>query len=568
VSAKRRPEKTTSKKAAPARKPVRKSRVAGAELGKLLRKSGWLVVVLMAVHLLLGYMTMEPAPHTGGDNAGYLTLAKSMTERGTYQDLYDPREPAHTQYPPVFPLILAAASLIGIKTWLQLKYMTLAFSALAVGFTYLWIRGRGRPELAFGVAGLIAVAPGVLNLAHWELSDVPFWAMTMIAVYAWDRLRPGDYKTLAIAVVLTTLAYLTRSAGLPLLIAAAAWLTWRKQWKSLAIFAITILPFALWWYIRARTQGGVDYASQFSFVDPYNPALGRIGAGELLVRMKDNGAKYINVHLPILLFGAPRFIPVSVLIVLLGIYGWVCRLRRPRISELFLPLYIGLLLIWPAVWSGERFLLPALPFIVFFAGDGLVRLLRMLAPATARLVPAGLAALMVLLTIPQLSEATRISRECMALYKSGERYPCIDPISRDLYTMAEVAPRVLPANSAVLTRKPRIFYHVSGIPGQIWPLVAQPDSFFRLAAEIRARYVLFDPRDGLSQAYVAPVLVGHPNRFCLVFGIGQDRPMLFAIADHPLPAPAAGEQFATCGPEYWKSAAARDSLMQGAIQTQ
>jgi hypothetical protein len=567
VSAKRRTERAAGKVKTPPRKQPRKSRIAGAELGKLLRSTKWIVAGIVVVHVLLAYLTIEPAPHAGGDNAGYLTLAKSIMERGTYQDLYDPREPAHTQYPPVFPLILAAASLISLKSWMQLKYLTIAFSALAVGFTYLWIRRRGRPELAFGVGALLAIAPGVLNLAHWELSDVPFWAITMVAVWAWDRLRPGDYATLAVAIIMTTLAYLTRSAGLPLLIAAVAWLVWRKRWKELGAFLVVITPFALWWYVRARTQGGVDYASQFSFVDPYNPALGRIGLGELLIRMKDNTVKYVTVHLPILLFGAPKFVPAAVLIVLLGIYGWFRRMRRPRVSELFLPLYLGLLLIWPAVWSGERFLLPALPFILFFAGDGLVRSLRVATPSVARLVPAGIAALMVLLAMPQLAEAMRISGECRALFRAGDRYPCMDPVSTDLFGMAELAPRVLPANTAILTRKPRIFYHVAGIPGQIWPLVAQPDSFFRFADAIKARYVLFDPRDGLSQAYVAPVLVNHSNRFCLLFGLGEGRPMIFGIADSVRPfAPGAGEQFATCGVEYWKSAAVRDSAFSGQIR--
>lgn len=562
MSAKRRTEKNVARKQ-PVRKTPRTSRIAGADLGKLLRSTRWIVIGLVLLHIVLAYMTIEPAPHTGGDNAGYLTLAKSITERGTYQDLYDPREPAHTQYPPVFPLILAAASLIGLKSWMQLKYMTIACSAIAVAFTYLWIRRRGRPELAFGVAALVAIAPGVLNLAHWELSDVPFWAITMVAVWAWDRLRPGDYKMLAVAVVMTTLAYLTRSAGLPLVVAAVAWMVWRRRWKPLAIFVAVIAPFAIWWYVRARMQGGVDYASQFSFVDPYNPALGRIGVAELIARMKDNAVKYVAVHLPVLLFGAPKFVPVSVLTVLIGIYGWVVRMRRPRISELFLPLYIGLLLIWPAVWSGERFLLPALPFILFYAGDGLVRLLRMSVPATARLVPAMAAGVLILMSLPQLAEAMRISSACMGLYREGDKYACMPPVFHDFYTIAELAPRVLPPNSAVLTRKPRIFYHVSGLPGQIYPLSAEPDSFFRLVRDIKARYVLFDPRDGLSQAYVAPVLMSRANRFCLLFGIGQDRPMLFGISEQPFALPADGTQFATCGDEYWKSSAVKDSLLKG-----
>lgn len=557
------------KKTAP-KKVVRRSRIAGAEAGRLLRHNAWIYVSGLALlHLLLGYLAIEPAPHTGGDNAAYITLAKSMLQHGTYQDLFDPTEPAHTQYPPVFPLILAAASLIGLTSWLQLKYLILAFSALGVAFTYLWIRRSGRPELAFGIALLMAVSPGVVHLAHWELSDVPFWAITMVALWAWDRLRPGDYRMLAIAVVMTTLAYFTRSAGLPLLIAAGAWLGWRRRWRQLIIFAAVLGPLALLWWYRARTQGGVDYVGQFWFVDPYQPALGRIGVAELLERMTTNAGKYITQHLPILLFGVPRFAILSAGIVALGVYGWVRRMRRPRISDLFLPLYIGLLLIWPAVWSGERFLLPAMPLILYYAGDGLVRIFRMITPATARIGPALTAAVLILIGLPKLSEGTQMGRECMGVYRMGEPYACLPPQWKDFFAIAETAPRLLPDSAVVLNRKARSFYVVSGLQGRNYPLSAEPDSFFQEVRETGARYVLFDRLDGLSQAYLAPVLVSRSNSFCMLFGLGQDRAIMFGILPNAeliaAPPTQGSASFADCGPEFWRSPAVRDSLHQGLI---
>jgi hypothetical protein len=47
--------------------------------------------------------------------------------------------------------------------------------------------------------------------------------------------------------------------------------------------------------------------------------------------------------------------------------------RRARVADVFLPLYLGLIFIWPAVWSGERLLLPALPLLLFYAAEALVR---------------------------------------------------------------------------------------------------------------------------------------------------------------------------------------------------
>lgn len=564
------PKKTSTPRKTPAR---RRSRVAGAEAGRLLRRAPWIYMAGLAfLHLLLAYLAIEPAPHTGGDNAGYLTLAKSLLQHGTYQDLFDPTQPPHTQYPPVFPAILAIASLIGLKSWLHLKYLTVAFSALAVAFTYLWIRRSGRPELAFGIAMLIAISPGVVHLAHWELSDVPFWAMSMVALWAWDRLRPGDYKMLAVAVTMTVLAYFTRSAGLPLLIAAGGWLIWKRRWQQLVIFAAVMIPLAFLWWLRARMQGGVDYVGQFWFVDPYQPALGRIDAGQLIDRMAANGGKYITQHFPILLFGAPRYIALSVIIVVLGVYGWFRRMRRPRVSDLFLPLYIGLLLIWPAVWSGERFLLPAMPLILYYAGDGIVRLFRMVEPASARLMPALLAAILILLGLPQLAAGTQLGRECMGIYRMGDRYACLPAQWKDFFGIAEVTPRILPDSAVVLNRKARTFYIVSGLRGRNYPLSAEPDSFFKEVRETGARYVLFDRLDGLSQAYLAPVLVARSNSFCMLFGLGQDRAILFGIlpgAERIAAPPVQGSaSFADCGPEFWRSTAARDSLQQGLIPMQ
>src|SRR5688572_785154 len=243
MSAQKRKEKTAPRKGAPQRIQPRRSRVWGADAGRLLRHSPWIyAAALVLLHILLAYLVIEPAPHTGGDNAGYLTLAKSLLERGEYRDLYLSLEPRHRQYPPGFPIILALASLVGITTWVRLKLLTIAFSATAIAFTYLWIRRRGRPELAAGVALVLALSPGVIELSHWELSDVPFWAMTMIALFAWQRLPDNLRGRFILAVVMTTLAYFTRSAGLPLLLAAFFWLGLHKRWKQLAILAGVILP--------------------------------------------------------------------------------------------------------------------------------------------------------------------------------------------------------------------------------------------------------------------------------------------------------------------------------------
>jgi len=524
---------------------------------------------LAGVHLVLALLTFLPQPHTGGDNAAYITLGRSLLERGQLLSLYDPATPLHTQYPPVFPAILALAMAIGLQPWVQLKILMAIFSAGAVAISFLWMSRRRRPLIALGAGGVLALSPGVLEQGHWILSDVPFWFFTMLAVWSFERIRPDNRSRFAVAVIAVVLAYFTRSAGLPLLIAAFGWLLLGRQWKRLAILAMATLPFALWWYLRARSQGGVDYVSQFWFVNPYAPELGRIGAIDLFDRIIENGSKYIRIHMPILLTGTQGFVPLalSVSTFALGIFGWVRRLRRPALAELFLGLYIALILVWPAVWSGERFLLPALPLLLFYAADGLTRVAHRIRRGSGLTAGAAAAAVLVLAMAPTEVRAIRFSGACMFSYRTGERYPCMIPPWRDFFEIGEWAGSALPDGAPVLSRKPRLFYVISGgHPGRTYPLSPDPAELIRSADEIGARHIVFDHLDRLSQAYLAPAVLGRITAFCAMHESQRDRTLVLGILpgaaqmQNSTDDQAAGVSLPVCDREYWRPGTAPDAL--------
>jgi len=552
-----------------------KARPARGSIGRVLRdpaSAKWVALCLVLIHLAFAALVFEPQPHNGGDNAAYLTLAESLLSGQGYRDLYDPAKPLHTQYPPVFPLILAGALALGLQPWIWFKAIVVMFSAAAVGLSYLWIARRREPMLALCVGLLLAVSPGVLTLSHWELSDVPFWAFTMGALLAWERLGRNDTKRTILAVALTALAYFTRSAGLPLIVAAGAWLILRKRWKQLAIFAAIIGPLAFWWWWRARTQGGVDYVSQFWFVNPYAPEDGRVGAGDLVRRVLNNNEAYFTRHFPMLLVGltAAPLLLLSISTALLAIYGWARELRHPRVAEFFLPLYIGLLYAWPAVWSGERFMLPALPVILYYAGKGLIRLGKRL--PVARTVPAAalVTALIVVISLPAMAVNVRWGMMCMRLYGLGDRYPCHLPQWKDFFAMGEMLPRILPDDAVVLSRKPRLLYGISDKPGANYPMFREPDSLFNVAERTGAKYVILDQVDNISRAYLTPVLLRRPHAFCIVNTFGADRIALLGIKPgasamrdrDEATARSAAVSFEICGPEYWKNEAVRDSVLK------
>ena len=105
-------------------------------------------------------------------------------------------------------------------------------------------------------------------------------------------------------------------------------------------------------------------------IDPYQPALGTVSFGGLLARAFSNFWAYVSSHGPGGIVGGSGTLVTLFGIGLTGfaLIGWVRSIRTRRgLTEIFLPLYAGLILLWPEVWSGDRFALPLFPLFFLFA---------------------------------------------------------------------------------------------------------------------------------------------------------------------------------------------------------
>jgi hypothetical protein len=514
------------------------------------------VGVLVTLHLLLAFLALNPAPHTGGDNAGYLALAGSLLEHGRYLSIWQPGTPLQTQYPPVFPALLAAGLATGLKPWLGLKLIPILFSAFAVAFTYLWLHRHTTPLMALGVTLLIAVSPGVLENAHWVLSDVPFWAFTMVALWSFEE---DDRRNFVVGVAATMLAYFTRSAGLPLVLAALLWLLLRRRWRRAVALLAVFVPLAGLWWLRAHLAGGVPYLQQFLAVDPYSPELGRIGLADLFNRVIVNGSTYVVTLLPRLLFGAVGVVPAAaaVLLVLAALVGWVRRMPRPAVAELFLPLYAGLLLVWPQVWAGERFLLPALPVLLVLAAEPLVAAAGIAGRRVVAVSALTVLTAMLVAAAPPDYALVRRGLGCMARYREGHPHACLPFSFRDYTQIALWARSALPPDAVVISRKPRMFFVLSGRRGEMFPLDRDPATLLALARKTGARYVVLDHLDQVS-TFLLDTVMRRPAAFCTLRYAGPERATLLGIDEGASSLPDAvvsrGQdvvlKFRHCGPGY------------------
>jgi hypothetical protein len=500
--------------------------------GEVTRRTLFILAGLILVQSLLVTAVFTPQPHTGGDNAGYVSLAHSMLDGGRYVEAWDPAEPPHTKYPPLFPGLLAVTILLGAKTWGALKLVPAFSVVLAVAFSFLWVRARQSVVLAVVVALLVGLSESVVYYSQWILSDPTFLALTMAALWALQRdkavgeigegrVRPR--KWLAAGLVFVGLAYFTRSAGIPLVVATGVWLGLGKRWKAVVTFGILFGVPALLWYVRGKLAGGGEYASEFWLMDPYRPDLGTVGLPGLLARVRENFVAYVTLILPggVVGDGKAFLPPAGIGFALVAAVGWIRSLRENLgPAELFFPLYFGLILLWPPAWSGDRFALPLLPLMFFYSGAALVWLLE---SVPGRVRSGVLVLLVAAVMIPAGMEWARMTASagaCREASRVGTPTACLPGPQAEYFALAEWSGRNLPDAAVVTTRKPRTFFVMSGVKARSIPLVADRDEFLRRVQEGGGRYVSLDLLDGVAGYYVYPAVLERLSSFCGMVEVG------------------------------------------------
>ena len=533
-------------------------------------QSNWKIpAALAALHLAIAVFAFHPAPFSGGDDATYIALARSLVQRHDYRDIWDPALPSQTLYPPIFPAIVAVGLLMGLGVTIGLKLMMVFLSSTAVFASCLWLWRAAKPGVAIGAGVLVALSPEIVGLGREVLSDTPFWLFTMLALMALmkaggaaseeQQAATSDWRWEFAASAAIVAAYFTRSAGLPLLLAALIWFIVTRRKRAVAILLATSVPFIVMWWLHGRSNPGGGYLGPFLYVDPYVPSRGTIHFHDLLVRLQENLIKYRMYHLPRIVMGVgATSLAAGTVLALLASLGWVMRLRKPGVVEIWTFFYLGLVLLWPVAWAAPRFLLAIIPVLALYTAEAIASLVSY----TPWPDFAGAAAIAVLVgvTAPGIKHHIADGEICRREYADGVEFPCTDPIFRDFFLTASSVKGKLPAGSVVFSRKPTLFYLYSGYQSKLYPLTAVPDSLFAEANRIHAKFVVIDQIQGLAPLYLHPILLARRDDFCVIpeFSHPEAPFARIEVGGPPRPPGSAPNSFRVC---HW-NAVASNSLPQ------
>jgi hypothetical protein len=300
------------------------------------------------------------------DDGLLFVSAESLATGQGFRILSLPEQPAQTKYPVLYPLFLSIAWRIHPNFPQNLIVATaLDWMLIVLCLALAWLFYRQEKLPAWPLTALLAFSPYLILFGTRTFTEV-FFTCWLLATFLL-----ASRESLAMAVLAgmcAGCAYLSRTAGLPLVVAVPAWYLWKRDRSRAIAFAAAMLPFILLWMLWSRSHllptsdpTLIYYTDYFKYE--------RLNVG------------WDNIHLVIwhnideLLYRAgvlalPGLIDLKIMriltqVVAVGMISGIVRLARRGVAvpyALFAGLSSAILLVWHGI--DERLLLPLFPLLI------------------------------------------------------------------------------------------------------------------------------------------------------------------------------------------------------------
>jgi branched-subunit amino acid transport protein AzlD len=506
-------------------------------------------MLLLFVAFVCSYQYIHDSKiHLGGDNAEYYILAKALLEGKGYTYIANLVALPHNHFPPGYPFLLSILMRIVGTDQATLTAFNGAFllGALYILFN-LFKRASGNIHLAFVVCATCLLNFHLMQFSTIMMSEIPFLFFASLSLWCFVQIdlanNPLKERFFYPFIALLVAAFYIRTAGLSLVAGILLYLLLQKNWKYLAATAVSFFALVLPWQLRSRALGGSSYGKQLMMINPYKPESGAVGAMDMVMRFGHNVVRYFAREVPAGLFPWLEHDPndaytssewVIGAIILAAIIFGLYKLKNYR--TLFIGYTLGsfgILLLWPDVWFGVRFVLPLLPFLWFFFGNGVYESLKWLADKTALkggfVVAAALPFVLFAFT-PKWMTVKRVKTEmqgkeqvqyeefapCMAALHAN-REQDYEPKYKNYFDLAQWVADNTPKESVICCRKQGLFYLTANRYVTGFKNTTDINDLLKDLQLRKVNYVLLDQL-GFADVgrYLYPAIMANPKQFQII----------------------------------------------------
>lgn len=467
-----------------------------------------------------------------GDDAEFVTLARSIAGGKWMQYINMPGEPRSVKFPFGFPLMLAVVERIAPGNLLAMKALVAFLFVLSVPAIYHLARRSLPSGAAFCVALLGLTNPLLIEFSHHIMSEVPYLLFSLLALIAADHARQTGERLLpaALTALLVVAAITTRAVGLTLGAGLMLSLLLSRKRRATIIVAAGCLvallltatlggPFASALSHSSELDGQnpefQTYVSRMLQRDPNRQDTASAGVSDLLERAAQNLWAYATIHLP----QAPAPLPPILLerIGLTGLAVWVIlvlpalalgvalALRQGRPEAWYAVVYLGAVLIWPSRGGAfSRYLVPLIPMLTILFFVGFLTLIQRAGktPPRAQAIATGLlTGILLLFNLNTTTALTRLERD----------YP---PAWQGYFEVAEWLKHHSSPDTVILARKPFDLSLAAERRTAYFPYSPDSGHLMQLIERYHASYVVIDNlgRPETSR-YLVPAIRANGERF-------------------------------------------------------
>ncbi len=470
-----------------------------------------------------------------GDNAEYMISAQSLVERGGAYRLYTPSETRNTLASIGLPAMLAPIYAIWGLDIFKMKVLVMLFGISVFPLSFRLFREHLDGNMSALLAVTVASSPYLVANTTSVMTEAPYLCWSLLALigafrYLSAKKFHGGYY--AATLIFIVLAYLTRAVGIAILVATLGTLLLHIPWRQLrreeswqgvnrqsllkfiAVFLPLVLGFAMLQIIKS--QEGLSQIDIFLGKDLYAYFESNVKASIHVVghMLFSNEAfrwyqMLPNANLSPVGLG---FAMTQVLILVGLIRGLLSRDLKAHYA------LTALLLIWLASMTPQemviiRYVSVLVPFFIFYFVDGVDSSSQYLfdrlkvSSSWQPLVP--VMALAMIFVIGMMGNITNLGRA-----KSG-----IGPHGNAYLAAASWCGKNLPADSYIMSFKPRITYLYSGLKGKQITSGAEEynEEYAReKLAEIEREgitHLIIDALAGKTQSTIVPILQNNPHLF-------------------------------------------------------
>jgi 4-amino-4-deoxy-L-arabinose transferase-like glycosyltransferase len=465
-------------------------------------RPAWPLGLLILTIGLFCFGTLREGHHWGGDFSLYVAHARNLAEGRSYADtgyVFNPEYPIHSPrtYPPLYPVMLAPVYAMRGLDFMSFKVLNVCLFLSFLVLTYFLFRR----DLSALHGHLLIAALGFLPM-FWTAQDtvapdIAFLFFLTLALHCARRVETESQGGWPLAWGAVTglamySAYAARSVGivLPVALLLAEFLRNRRVGR---VVSAALLIFGVAMVLQSRF-----FHSDSSYYEMLNVSLRSVIANAVSYA-KDGSRIWSNGYLP-----KARFLPYCLFLPFVALGFWVRLKRGVTIFETFCILYLGLLIVWSADATTARYLMPLIPFEIFYLLVGIETISAWRGARVARLVTASLALSLA------FSFVGAYGRASFGPVSGGIRTAGFAELVK--YVETQTSP-----DDVIIFQNPRVLSLFTRHRAAAYLRIGDGEAVWRSMQRLGARYVILSRVFQEDTSYLAPVVRERQDRLDKVY---------------------------------------------------